>query len=466
MKMSKRWGAIALLYTMMWLQASHFSCERFIDVGVPKNQIVTNEIFGNDDAATSAVKGIYSRMVSAESGFASGGLRSITALAGLSSDEFANYSNDAGTIEFSSNSLLSSNAHLRTFIWREAYQYIYTANTVLKNLQVATGVSENTRKQLSGEARFIRAFCYFYLVNLFGDIPLHLTTDYKAMSQSVRIPQAEIYQQIVSDLTEAASLLPTGYATQERVRPNHWTARALLARVFMYQEKWEDAEQEASSVIAHTGLYNLTQNPGEAFLKNNQEAIWQVMPATPGRNTNEANLFILTTIPNRMALNQTLIQSFEENDTRLRLWTGSLQANNQTYFFPFKYKAVTGSDLSEYSVVLRLAEQYLIRAEARAHQQNLQGAISDLNTIRQRAGLPSLSLPLSQQQCLEIIALERRHELFSEWGHRWFDLKRTGAIDSVMQAAKVGLWQHTDRLYPIPQSEINANRNISQNEGY
>jgi hypothetical protein len=116
--------------------------------------------------------------------------------------------------------------------------------------------------------------------------------------------------------------------------------------------------------------------------------------------------------------------------------------------------------------VLRLAEQYLIRAEARANQNNIAGAVDDINVIRTRAGLPAVSQGVSKDQCLLAIEQERRIELFTEWGHRWFDLKRTNRADAVLSTLKSPNWQSADRLYPIPQSELETDVHLNQNPGY
>ncbi len=117
-------------------------------------------------------------------------------------------------------------------------------------------------------------------------------------------------------------------------------------------------------------------------------------------------------------------------------------------------------------MVFRLAEQYLIRAEARANLENLTGANEDLNIIRKRALLDAKN-DLNKDSILRNIEQERRIELFSEWGYRWFDLKRLNRADKVLTQTKGDTWQSTDALYPIPQSEIDLNSNLKpQNAGY
>lgn len=126
-------------------------------------------------------------------------------------------------------------------------------------------------------------------------------------------------------------------------------------------------------------------------------------------------------------------------------------------------------------MVLRLAEQYLIRAEARINQEKIEIGIQDLNALRTRARLSTaysttsplslLSLTLSKTEALSALERERRVELFSEWGHRWLDLKRTNKANEILSLLKPK-WQNTDILFPIPTLELTTNSAIKQNEGY
>jgi hypothetical protein len=144
-------------------------------------------------------------------------------------------------------------------------------------------------------------------------------------------------------------------------------------------------------------------------------------------------------------------------------------SNHITYYFPFKYKLNKPEDpQSEYLMVLRLAEQYLIRAEARAQQGDLTGARSDLNVIRHRAGLNGTNTS-TKETLLTAILKERQVELFTEWGHRWLDLKRTGKVNAVMTMVtpqKGGVWENFKQWYPIPRQDLRLNPNLTQNEGY
>jgi hypothetical protein len=128
----------------------------------------------------------------------------------------------------------------------------------------------------------------------------------------------------------------------------------------------------------------------------------------------------------------------------------------------------TEEPVSEYIMVMRLAEQYLIRSEARVQQGKLELAIEDLNLIRSRAKLANKS-GNNKSDILTDILHERKVELFTEWGHRWFDLKRTENLDDIMKIVtptKGGVWRRESALLPIPASEILINSNLLQNPGY
>ncbi len=149
----------------------------------------------------------------------------------------------------------------------------------------------------------MRAFYYFYLVNLYGDAPLVLSTDYATNSLITKSSKEQIYQQIIFDLKEAQSLLSDKYikgdgksvyenGAEERVRPNKWAAIALLSRTYLYLQDWVNAEEQASLVLANTTQYQL-QSLDSVFLKNNGEAIWQLQPVQMEINTQDAEGFIL-----------------------------------------------------------------------------------------------------------------------------------------------------------------------------
>ncbi|SRR5579862_347878 len=442
------------------------SCKKFVDIPSPPNKLLASDVFSNDASATGLVTGIYTRMM-ISTGFASGSYESVTQLSGLSADEFINLFTNSDNIQFANNSLTATNGALNT-LWSEIYTYIYTTNVILEGLQQKNGVSSPVSQQLNGEAKFIRAFCYFYLTNLFGDVPLHVTSDYQVNAIATRTPSTQVYQQIVSDLKDAQNLLGNDYSYSkgERIRPNKWVATALLSRVYLYTQQWDSAEAEATTVINNSSLYSLN-SLDSVFLKNSNEAIWQLLPVSPGLNTNEGNLFILTSAPTLVSLSTFIMSEFEPGDNRLINWVGTYSDGINTWYFPYKYKVQASSTLTEYSMVIRLAELYLIAAESEANGagNGILSAINNLNIIRNRAGLNPYSGPTNQDSVLNAIYHERQVELFSEWGHRWLDLNRTGRSNAILGSEKIP-WVATDTLYPIPFSEIQNNSKITQNTGY
>lgn len=445
-----------------------FSCKKFVAIDVPKDQIVTAKVFTSDETAKSAIRGIYADMMSG-TGFASGGNNSVTLLTGRSSDDFTNQNSNVNYIQFQTNNLLPTNNNMRLGLWQDPYKYIYFANSIIENLAHAPLVSPAVKQQLTGEAKFIRAFCHFYLTNLFGAVPIVVTTDFRINANAFANTKEQVYLQITKDLSEAKAELSEGYPSAERIRPNRTAATAFLARVYLYTNDYVNAEKQASEVIAKVDTYDLV-DLDKVFLKNSKEAILQFfVPASAGRNTIEGNIFILTAAPGsttHIVLSPGLVEAFNSTDKRLPKWIGTYSNGTSSWNYPFKYKVKTGATpLTEYSMVLRLAEQYLIRAEARAMQNNFEGARNDINKIRFRAGLADTDLN-TLPELLLAIEKERRLEFFAEWGHRWLDLKRTNRADAVLSTLKSPNWLTTDQLFPIPQTELNNNINLVQNKGY
>ncbi|TCC87852.1 RagB/SusD family nutrient uptake outer membrane protein [Pedobacter hiemivivus] len=445
----------------------NFSCKKFLEIDPPKDSATPKEVFSNDVIATSAVTGIYSRM--ATSGAFSGDENSISVFAGLSADELLSYSTVLNV--FYVNDIPTTNTVVAGF-WLEAYNNIYISNAILQGLASSNGVSEPAKKQLQGEVKFIRAFCYFYLVNIFGEVPLVLQTDYRLNQSLGKSSTQSVYSQIVSDLKDAESLLSPSYITTERIRPNKWAAAALLARVYLYNSQWSDALIKSNEVINEKLTYELLDDLDKIFLKNSKEAIWQLMPVA-GSNTREGALFILTATPRFVSLSKAFVLEFESNDNRKLKWTNQFTTN---YYYPWKYKisTTTNGSINEYSMVIRLAEIYLIRAEAKINQGDIPGGVADLNLVRQRPrangtfsnGISALPTTLSKNNALLAVEKERRFEFFCEWGHRWLDLKRTGRATSVLSPIKGSSWKDTDVLYPIPNEEITRNPNLTPNNGY
>lgn len=448
--------ATVLLFTI--------SCKKFVSIDPPGNQIELSKIFSNDDAAISAAVGLYYRMNLFNLIISNGG---VTVYTGLSSDEFYNVSPDTELDLFTSNALIPDNGTgVYSNLWKAAYQNIYHANAVLEGLAGSTNISSALKKQLKGEMLVGRALHYFYLINLFGDVPLITTTNYETNSKMPRTPLVQLYQQITADLLEAEQLLSVDYPSAERARPNKYTATVLLARVYLHQQNWQMAKDKAESIIS-AGSYSLENNLNNTFLSASNETIWQLKPGTTFMNTAEGvefNPFDSFTIP-KYALTNSLLSAFETGDQRKQAWVASNNAAGFAIYFPYKYKTGYSTALTEYYIVFRLAEIYLIRAEANTHLNNITEAKSDINIIRNRAGLSNTTAN-NQSALLSALEQENRLEFFAEWGHRWFDLKRTNRINAVLGIEKGTAWQPTDALYPVPLSQIQINPALTQNPGY
>jgi hypothetical protein len=463
-----QWGLVVLL----WI-AFFCGCKKYIEVEAPYTSFNGENVYTTDATAISAVTAMLAKSEPLSIGFS----------AGLSSDELSLFpGNPLDKMAFYKNELTTSTAP--TF-WRLFYQQVYLANAAIEGLNKSNSLTAAVKQQLLGEAKFMRAFCYFYLVNLYRDVPLVVSTDYKVNSLMSRIPATQVWQQIFSDLLEAKDLLNTSYvgadvimgnAATERVRPNKWTATALLSRAYLYNQDWSNAEAQATEIINNKAMYD-TVSLANAFVKNptiNKEAIWQIQPITTGWNTNDARTFILpTTGPNAttnpVSLNKGIVYSFESNDGRRTNWTKGIKVGADSFYYAYKYKSATlNAPVTEHLIIFRLAEQYLIRAEARAQQDKISEAKDDLNIIRKRARLTNTPAN-DKSSVLTAIFNERKVELFCEWGHRWLDLQRTNKIDQVMgieTPLKGGAWQTTDKFYPISLDELTANPNLTQTPGY
>jgi starch-binding outer membrane protein, SusD/RagB family len=439
------------------------NCDEFVKVDPPINTIVSETVFVNDETATAAIRGIYSMMMQ------SPGICNydITKFSGLSSDELLNYQQGPYQTEFVTNSLDEANPYL-TSLWSSAYQYIYQANTAIERLSRSNLVTTPVKNQLLGETRLVRSLCYFYLVNLWGDVPITVTSDYRINATISKNSVDDVYQFIISDLLEAISLFSDSYLIQERARPDRYAAMALLSRVYLYIGNWERAEYYSTQIISNDSRFVLESDVNSVFRKDSRETIWQIVPWFITGNTMEGSRFVLVSTPDDVALRPEIITMFSDKDRRLSSWVGSVEVEGVEFYFPYKYKVKSDTEPQEYYVVFRLAEQYLIRSEARAELDKLGEAVSDVDSIRLRAGLDKISdlFPqITKEEILGVVRDERRAELFCEWGHRWLDFKRNRKNGN-SDLAKPEI-DDDDLIYPIPRIEIKNNPNLMpQNSGY
>ncbi|MEX0995898.1 MAG: RagB/SusD family nutrient uptake outer membrane protein [Flavobacteriaceae bacterium] len=441
------------------------SCSDFLEPDDPFGQIPYVEIFEDEATAIAAVTTLYAKL--RDDVLLTGNSSGLSVRMGLYADELDFYGMPGeSAFEIYQHQIIASNSAVQS-TWNSTYNLIHMANAALEGLEKSEALSQNLKNQLRGESLFIRAFSHVHLLNLFGNIPYITTTDFQVNKDVSRLPQNTVYEFILTDLNEAKTLLDENYIGEERTRVNKAGISALLARVHLYRGNWQEAEAQCNSVINNTALYSLEPNIENEFLINSNSAILQFKPKNFGTNTHEASTFIFISVPPPfLALTNSLVEAFEENDLRRTHWIGELSDDTQTWYHAHKYKATGNTGMSlEYSIVFRLAEIYLIRAEARAMQNNLQGALQDLNTIRARAGLEN-AVAGSQSELITAILNERRFELFTEHGHRWFDIKRLNRASQILSPIKPG-WRETNTLWPIPEADLLINPNLQpQNPGY
>jgi hypothetical protein len=457
------WG---MAFDALWILALATvmsACDSFVDVNLPNSQLTANTVFEEKATANAAMTDIYSKI--RDNGLLTGSPGGLSHLLGIYSDELNFYGALPSGPAFYNNSLIASNPDVKEF-WNNSYNQIYAANAVIEGVAHSSKLSTADRNQLTGEALFVRALLHFYLANVYGNVPYITTTDYAINRVAFRIPVATAYANTKADLEQAITLLPEEYLTPDRVRPNKYAAHALLARVDLYAGFWNEASNEASAVLNNTGVYGNEQDLDKTFLKESTSTIWQLAPGFSNGNTLEAQTFNFNEGPPPIsALTNDFMAAFTADDQRKSHWTQAVTDGTSTWYHPFKYKFGDSGTSSEYSIILRLGEMYLIRAEARAHSGDLIGAKEDLNTIRHTAGLTNTSAT-TPDEILDAILQERRLELFTEFGHRFFDLKRFNKIQTVLSAVKPG-WDVHDDLFPIPEAELNLNPNLKpQNPGY
>lgn len=459
-------------------------CKNYLDIPLPVDKISGSSAFTNDKSCAATLNPIFAALADG-SHFDGTGIGFKT---GLYTDELTNYAVSELNTSIYSSVVTPGQV---SDIWTAFYAQIYRLNLSLEGISSSTALL-NHRDQWLGEAYFLRALTHFYLTNIYGDIPLVLTSDYRSNNVIKRSPQDQVYAQVIEDLKKAESLLPETYSdvsgstTEDRGRPNKGAAKALLARVYLYTSQWQAASDKASEVISQTGLYELAPLADAFAVAGNKESIITLAPVSTNpiapyvkdRNIYVAGLTAaeipagrtITSFGVNGALSKSLLGSFEPGDQRFTQWifpayqvTG---ADTVKYFIPFKYKSRVNGE--EYEVVLRLAELYLIRAEAKAELNDPGGAKTDLNLIRHRAGLGETPAT-TKEAIINAILRERRVELFSEEGHRFFDLRRRKLLDEVMAVEaplKNGSWQGTQQFWPIAPAEILANPNLTQTPGY
>jgi hypothetical protein len=443
---------------------SFVSCDDLLDVGLPGNIIEQDVVFTNAENIKSAVIGLYSENLVSNPVY----YYMLPLYLSIVSDEsYHNLTSNTAFEDLRYNTYSPTNAYVG-YLWEYPYASIFLSNDLVERIAETNVIPEDLKQHYIGEAKYFRAYGYFILVNLFGDVPWVKSSNVLETGLQPRESKEKIINDpdgIIDDLKYAETALD-GSANS-----NAWVtkqaASALLARVYLYEKDWENAEAKADDVIKTSG-YELETALENVFLRSSKETIFKISSANASPSyLNRTYFSVLSLNASYFRLTTDFVDSFEGNDLRKEKWL----KNEGAYFHSYKYKrnSATAAGDAEDLVLLRLAEQYLIRAEARAQQNKLtgaNGAIADINAIRSRAGLAGLPQTLSKAEALLAIEKERRHELFLEEGHRWWDLVRTGRADAVLGAFSGKQWAPYKALLPVPSEEIDKNRNLTPNPGY
>jgi len=377
-------------------------------------------------------------------------------------------------------------------LWSYNYEGISRSNVAisyLTNTDIVTqiGMDETTRKNLLGQVYFLRAFYYFDLVNLFGDVPL-LLKPLENFADAYGVAQREtkenVYIQINKDLDEAKSLLPDGKYVNptERWRASKGAVIALQAKVALYNQQWNDVISRVNE-LQTLGYYSLNDNYFDNFLVGKEFADNEVIFAYDHRSAqNPRNGNGITALAGWgfIAPTANFLSEFETNDPRLKYTVDVADQNVYKYFGELNNSNKGNDDAASNKVYIRWADVMLWKAEALNETGAYAQAVGIINEVRERArttvtfdgGMaPAGTLPdrnvasTDKAQIKSWLIHERRVELGFE-SQRFNDLKRWGLAKDFLTGLGRN-FKDINYVYPIPQGEIDkSGGSIVQNPGY
>ncbi len=442
------------------MQTLLVSCEQMLDVESPTNQISKEEVFNDVQTANAALAGLYANLW--ERSMLSGQLT--TPYLSTYTDDLDCFATTEtnGVLALFQNQQIDTNSEVYN-VWSATYQQIYAANLIIEGAQHSQALPAQEKNRITGEALLIRSILLLYLQQIYGDIPYPISTDYKINQILGKASEQQALQNLEADLNQSISFLSDDYRNSERIYPNRKVAQLLLAKVYLLEKRYLQAEQ-LLKLILQSPQYQFQGDITKVFTKTGTHILWQLKPKNPTDPTKEATLYYFTAVPSLYTLSADLIASFSMTDLRKQNWITPVVVNGKTFYRSEKYKA-RSNNTSEYSVVFRLEEVYLNLAEALTQQGKIDEALPYLNATRQRANLSGIGMPVSQDSIFSEIALENRREFFTEMGHRFFDLKRMDRL-SILKNTKPN-WKDYHRIWPLPQKDLLANPNLNpQNTGY
>lgn len=430
------------------------SCDSFLDVE-PKASISDEQTIYDKTSAETALRGVYNALANAN--YYGTSFQSIGYLSG---DNIQWTGSQSQVQEFINHKVNAENATISS-AWIAIYATINRANQVIAKVPAVTDptLTDALKNPIVGEAYFIRALAYFDLARTWGGVPLITkpTATPSDNSGIKRSTQAETYAQVLKDLDAAEPLLTE---TVNRYHATRKTVWALKSRYYLYQKDWAKAEEYASKVISDAASYKLL-TPYNAFFANNvrgtQESVFEIFyNGTSEINDHRGQWQPQTNGGTRQWAPNDAFVALVNDPAKGGSRSALVAKDNQSRWYGNLYYRSPGSDPS---YVIRIAELYLIRAEARTQQDKLADAATDLNAIRTRAGL-SASAATTKDDILLAIENERKIEFALE-PHRWFDLVRTGRAATVLSITDPNRY-----LMPIPSTQLQTDKALEQNPGY
>ncbi len=372
--------------------------------------------------------------------------------------------------------------------WVVNYTGISQCNTVLDEVP-SIEMDETLKNRILGEAHFLRAYYYFLLTQVFGDVPMLLSITPPDELKVPKTPKSAIYSQIIADCDQAAAWLPTEYSGANLGRATKGAALALAAKTYIYEKNWNQALAYIQQV-KDLGVYALVDNYQDNFTKgtqNNSESVWEIQHANlelgVGNFLNQWWKSKKVEGYGYCEVRPEFVEAFEEGDPRLKF---TVAQNNDDYFgFVFKpsfsstrygvkkyLQDTTVSQASDGDInytPIRYAEVLLWEAEALTELGQVQAAQAPLEEVRARARAqaedPDNTLPpvltTDQNEMRMAVRHERQVELGFEM-HRFFDLVRWGIADGLLEGFQAGKHE----VFPLPQTEIDLNPSLIQNPGY
>lgn len=371
--------------------------------------------------------------------------------------------------------------HMQQF-W-DNYAAINEANFIIKGID-GSNATDAEKAQIKGEAQFLRALLYFDMARVFAYEPTKVvngfnlgmilrtepTSDAAQATFLERSTVEQTYQLIEKDLKDAITNLPAS-ASANRLRANKAAAQALLARLYLYWEKFPEAVQAATDALAGTGATLVSGTGYQAAFTTapNPESLFEInyVQATESLGANESMHSLTTNLTTGnwgdVVPTTELLNLYEAADVRRAMFYSATKSG-EAVFFSRKFSGSRGP-FTDNIPVIRYSEVLLIRAEAYALSGNSAAAITDLNRIRTRSGATPIASTVTGQGLVDLILTERRLELVLE-GHRFFDLKRKG--QTITKASLSAVVPYTDFriLAPLPNAQVQLNSKLKQNPGY